>query len=456
MAHPWQTQLASTHTTPLLPIPSTLPLPSSTSLTSPSFSLPPAPPAADLTSARLKLALDKVKLELQGVKNAVDEVSKVGEAVEGVREEVRAEAALEKRILAALDQILLPFTSWLEAVKKAVLEAVEQSETRTAQRVSHALVKVEEVKEAVGAVEQKTREAVEEVSRAVTEDLDERVEGLETRLKRTFEKRDEVEGRVEEWQKQVIEVEKRVEQVEVQLEGLSQQKPAVASPSRPALTSEKDSCAPAASSHSTPRLPSTQSSSTLITPAPAAAISTSSNGQSPPRRCCSSARLTTLSSNTPSSLALPFPNIPSRTALESRTTAAPQLASSSRLSSIPSTTLFSLPAPSHLSSKPVTPSKRWVIQQEDSLERDHVVEAGEGGREGEKQLIRPVIGRGMGAGGSSAAISPASKRRRRIEQDASPAGTQEEVSFGAFGGERNADAGGVVDDEAGEEPDTQQ
>lgn len=74
------TQLHASATAPPPPAPSSLPL---------SSALPPAPPARDLHSARIKFVLDKVRLELDAAREAVKEVCKLQEAVEGVREEVR-------------------------------------------------------------------------------------------------------------------------------------------------------------------------------------------------------------------------------------------------------------------------------------------------------------------------------------------------------------------------------
>ncbi|GAA5990996.1 hypothetical protein JCM10908_006493 [Rhodotorula pacifica] len=114
----------------------------------PAAMLPPPPPARDLHGARARITLEKVKLEIEAVREVLGEVAALGEAVEGLRGEVELlkaerdakDRASEERVTLAVkvacEAHVHSLKTDLDAVLQSLLASVKSSETRAHQ---HAL-----------------------------------------------------------------------------------------------------------------------------------------------------------------------------------------------------------------------------------------------------------------------------------------------------------------------------
>ncbi|GAA5860825.1 hypothetical protein JCM3774_003155 [Rhodotorula dairenensis] len=111
----------------------------------PAAMLPPPPPARDLHGARARITLEKVKLEIEAVREVLAEVDGLREAVKGLQTQVdllRAERdatdqAVEDRVARAVksacDEYARKLKASLEQVAHQVLASVASSESRAKQ-----------------------------------------------------------------------------------------------------------------------------------------------------------------------------------------------------------------------------------------------------------------------------------------------------------------------------------
>ncbi|GAA5825085.1 hypothetical protein JCM11251_006093 [Rhodosporidiobolus azoricus] len=378
----------------------------------------PAPPATDVHGARIKLTLDKVRLELAAVKTALEDVKRLGEGVEGMREEVRLmrvgrdekDAALEKRILASISDLLSPHFSTLSSSLDQATTSILGTVRTHAKRVE---VRVEGVEEAVEKQGEKVKSVVEEVKsiKDLVAQVSERTEDREySHMKKLGEVKSAVEAQVGAlmvWEKRVIVVEKRIQDVE---ESLSKR----SSPSFPATDA-------------LPR-PASDSPGTAVVhlaSAPPATFSTSSSdspikADSPPRR--RPPRRTLLpavqSSSVPS-LPSSAPHTSAFVAAEgTRTVSAPQ----------PPGTASEARSDKDVQLAIVSPDARikrrlLAVEQEEHLS-DEAALADKAAPGSETSKMTAVS---ANLSSSTSASSPRStKRRRVIPQDVTPSGTPEE------------------------------
>ncbi|BGP17642.1 hypothetical protein JCM10213_001294 [Rhodosporidiobolus nylandii] len=471
MSYPWATgqpslaqlpQQAALSTLLLQPTSSTLP------------SLPPAPPAADLHGARIKLTLDKVKLELEAVKRALDDVKVLGEAIEGIREETRliklpADAELEKRILDAVRQLLAsqfePLAAKLDACSSSVLAAIATSEKDTRAALSSAQAATKDASAKASEVEKKLKKELKDGLKGVGEKGERRVKALEKQLKELKDATDEQAQDVALWEEEVDGLENRVEALE---NGMKRAQELSAVPLAFSPAAEKATSALVPSPPLPLRQPALHASTaaaTVVSPASVAPPlrsvdpSSSLSADSPPRRL-SRPHL----GETPTALSgthsLPTPALlshmnPTPADLASRTTSAPEF--SSRPSALVGSTFI---ARGSLRSEG-TASKRRLIEQtsspneqEDTREVPHMVNPVEAAREA--GVLVPLDGNVRARSHEDAA---GRKRRRLISQSRTPRGTQEEEVATVDGEGSSGGGGGPLQGQGEEEdepePDTQ-
>ncbi|CDR39632.1 hypothetical protein NBRC10512_000002 [Rhodotorula toruloides] len=409
------TQLHASATAPPPPAPSSLPL---------SSALPPAPPARDLHSARIKFVLDKVRLELDAAREAVKEVCKLQEAVEGVREEVRVlkrgwdererelKEAFVEAVKETMEEHLAPLRVGLASLadqfnaslstQKCEFDAALKDASASVVRETEEKVRL--VEEEVGKRIQDVRGQIKDEMRAATQKLEEKLTGVV----RTAEG-DAATVRA---------LEDKVEELEGKLRVAEQEQLAAKQEQLEAAAIE------AAKKQPTPPF-QRAASSTPVRP-PSSASPTRRR-----RRGLSSAGLIAVQAR-PTSL----PSL-------STTQTQPEQPTSSSAPAIALPSAASKPPQSARSTR--QRSKRRIIEQDDSLDFEQDVEA-----------IGVASGRTPVA---DKRVSRSSKRRRVIEQEETPVGSQadsagsaEQVAYAGEGRDGQTEASGVDEDE--EEPDT--
>ncbi|BGP33342.1 hypothetical protein JCM10296v2_005140 [Rhodotorula toruloides] len=433
------TQLHPSAAAPPAPAPS-LPL---------SFALPPAPPARDLHTARIKLVLDKVRLELDAAREAVKEVRKLQEAVEGVREEVKVlkrgwderERELKEAFVEAVKETMEEHLAPLRAGFASLADqfnaslSTQKGELDAALKDASASV-VRETEEKTRLVEEEVRKRTEEMRGQVKEEVKAETQKLEEKLAGVV-RTAEGDGAT------VRALEDKVEELEGKLRAVEQEAQQLAA------KQEQLEAAAIEAAQKEPTPPIQQAvSSTPVRPyvAPSTPIRhasqqhhfTSSNPSSPsPTRCrrrgLSSASLFPVQARPTS---LPTLSISTTDAQPEQPTSssANALALSSSASKQPCDTRSTRQR-----------SGRRVIEQDDSL--DLVDDS------------KPTGGSGIRKAGAGKRNGGSSKRRRVIEQDETPVGSQadsansaERVQDALEGQDGQVEMSGVDEDE--EEPDT--
>ncbi|GAA5972099.1 hypothetical protein JCM11641_002494 [Rhodosporidiobolus odoratus] len=439
-------------------------------------SLPLAPPAADLHGARIKLTLNRVKLELEAVKASLGEVRELGKAVEANQEEIKSlkemqedsAERLAERILPAVRSLLAsrfePHANRLSDTKSSILQAIATSEQLTKKRVAAAEQAAKLATARVTKVEKDVKGDVTATGLRLHAELEQLEEGLDSRLQDLVKR---IERQTEEAVRRMSEVEQlnhRVELVESELANIRTrlsarppsgfQAPAKAILSSAGTPSGLHSRNTVSSAAASP-IPAAQDQRQ---PLPGSSSSGSVTANSPPRRLGPRHALR------PRPHTSSLPNLPIASSTPCVTAAVMEPRRITVPGSRSTTSVSSLSRPIQYQR---TPTKRRLLEQ--SLSQG----------DGHKPTPAPVSSRaGLEddldalSSLSSLASSPEAqdplettsgkKKRRRIEQDLTPAGTQEgepvEVVQNRIGvqaeSSENKDATGGDGEE--EEPDTQE
>ncbi|GAA5942030.1 hypothetical protein JCM3775_004321 [Rhodotorula graminis] len=372
---------------------------------------PPPPPPTSLDAARLRLTLERVKLELDGAREAVDEVLALREAVDSLGDEVRLGkedrraqgAVLEQQVLsalpAALDTVLAPLR---EAVT-ALGDSLATNQRRAEERLSALEARFERegaaASERTGRVEREVRDGSAGATAALGAQLG-ALESKVTELERAGEAQREAFERLS---SEVARVWARLEVRDEQMSTPSHPRPHHPQAPPAELTRLDSPAAPTVEPPSPSPAPLAPLPAAAAATAPAATTAASSSSTAPsppthhPRRFLPALR--DIAPPAPASAPEPEPQ-------QHAPALAPAAAPTGRTSP-PTQTARAATVPRLLGGVARLASKRRVIEQDESLSE------GEGAGE-----VGGAAGGGGGGGGGK-------RRRRVIEQDATPGGTQE-------------------------------
>ncbi|BGP49525.1 hypothetical protein JCM10450v2_005417 [Rhodotorula kratochvilovae] len=376
--------------------------------------LPPPPPATSLDAARLRLALDRVKLELDGAREALAEVLALKDAVDALREEVRlireerdaGECDLEARIVAtvraALEEQLAPLRAAVTIATDKILSGLRETDGRVAAEEARAASAQEQAGKKAEQVERALRVEMVQMGQRAGALVEQRVQALRGSIDEGASGRERREGTLRR-------LEGGLAKVEARLEALIQEtaKPrSLANGCNHVGESGGGSSTVLAAQY--PSDPSPLGSPVvqpqLVTdttraaqPAVPASSSSDAPGPSPPphraRRFVDDAAATTPRQTISLPHAASFAPVAAASSAVQRASTAPTAAGAG--SALSPTLVHALARSS---------TKRRVIEQDESLPEAGKDDAGEG-----------------------------VKRRRVIEQDATPASTQEEGEQGKAG-----------------------
>ncbi|GAA6054313.1 hypothetical protein JCM3770_001429 [Rhodotorula araucariae] len=372
--------------------------------------LAPPPPASSLDAARLRLALDRIKLELDAGREALTEVLALKDAVDAVSEAVRLvtkerdvrERDLEVRIVAAVriavEEQLGPLRAAVTAATDQILSGLRECNSRAAEGEASVVREREAAARQAEQVERTLRAEIEHAGQRATALVDEQARAFDARIASAASADDVQEAALRR-------LERALAKVETRLDALAPQETTTAGSLVVGRENAGEVSAPGSWTALATTSVSVDHSGAYV--APPATSSSDAPGPSPPphrmRRFVSE-----LEAATPRQTAS-LPHVASPALLADDPAAASTL-STQRASTAPTPT----------NALPRSTTKRRVIEQDESQPQ---------------------------AANEDKEASEGAKRRRVIEQDATPLSTQGEEQ-GVAGAQREERSG--IEEEGGE------